>query len=88
MATILDTIVAKKHEEVAGLRRQGLPARTAADAPRGFIRALCAKPGVAIIAEAKKASPSKGLIEPGATTRPVAAVNTTSDMTRGFSSWK
>lgn len=64
MATILDTIVAKKHEEVAGLRRQGLPARTAADAPRGFIRALCAKPGVAIIAEAKKASPSKGLIEP------------------------
>ncbi|MDO5675687.1 MAG: indole-3-glycerol phosphate synthase TrpC [bacterium] len=64
MATILDTIVAKKHEEVAELRRQGLPAPTAVDAPRGFMRALTAKPGVAIIAEAKKASPSKGLIEP------------------------
>lgn len=64
MATILDTIVAKKHEEVAELRRQGPPAPTAVDAPRGFMRALTAKPGVAIIAEAKKASPSKGLIEP------------------------
>ncbi|MGI6637576.1 MAG: indole-3-glycerol phosphate synthase TrpC [Desulfobulbus sp.] len=64
MATILDTIVAKKHEEVAQLRRQGLPAKTEVDAPRGFIRALCAQAGVAIIAEAKKASPSKGLIEP------------------------
>ncbi len=64
MATILDTIVAKKHEEVAELRRRGLPAPAAVDAPRGFIRALTAKPGVAIIAEAKKASPSKGLIEP------------------------
>lgn len=64
MVTILDTIVAKKHEEVAQLRRQGLPAKTEVDAPRGFIRALCAQAGVAIIAEAKKASPSKGLIEP------------------------
>lgn len=64
MATILDTIVAKKHEEVAQLRRQGLPAKTEVDAPRGFIRALCTQAGVAIIAEAKKASPSKGLIEP------------------------
>lgn len=64
MATILDTIVAKKHEEVAQLRRQGLPAKTEVDAPRGFIRTLCAQAGVAIIAEAKKASPSKGLIEP------------------------
>lgn len=63
-STILDTIVAKKFEEVAQLRRQGLPAQTEVDAPRGFMRALIAKPGVAIIAEAKKASPSKGLIEP------------------------
>ena len=31
---------------------------------------------------------TSGLIEPGATTRPVAAVNTTSDITRGFNSWK
>ncbi len=64
MATILDTIVAKKREEVAQLRKEGLPQQTAVDAPRGFIRVLTARPGVAIIAEAKKASPSKGLIEP------------------------
>ena len=31
---------------------------------------------------------TKGFIDPGATTRPVAAVKTTSDMTRGFNSWK
>ncbi|NLZ18543.1 MAG: indole-3-glycerol phosphate synthase TrpC [Desulfobulbaceae bacterium] len=62
--TILDTIVAKKHEEIAQLRRQGLPTKKEVDPPRGFIRALQSKSGVAIIAEAKKASPSKGLIEP------------------------
>jgi indole-3-glycerol phosphate synthase len=32
--------------------------------PRGFIRAIADAPGVAIIAEAKKASPSKGVIQP------------------------
>ena len=31
---------------------------------------------------------TSGLTEPGATISPVAAVNTTSDITRGFSSWK
>jgi indole-3-glycerol phosphate synthase len=62
---ILDTIVARKQEEVAALQRDGLrsPER-AVDPPRGFYNALVGSPGVAIIAEAKKASPSKGVIQP------------------------
>jgi indole-3-glycerol phosphate synthase len=62
---ILDTIVSRKYEEVAELKQRGLPTATRAIAPpRGFIRALVDAPGVAIIAEAKKASPSKGVIQP------------------------
>jgi indole-3-glycerol phosphate synthase len=62
---ILDTIVARKYEEVAELKRRGLPTLSRPIAPpRGFIRALVNAPGVAIIAEAKKASPSKGVIQP------------------------
>ena len=62
---ILDTIVARKREEVARLRQDGIrgPGKDV-DPPRGFLRALTAFPGVAIIAEAKKASPSKGVIQP------------------------
>ncbi|WP_028585449.1 indole-3-glycerol phosphate synthase TrpC [Desulfogranum mediterraneum] len=62
---ILDTIVARKREEVMELRLHGVvrpPAEI--DPPRGFMAALTADPGVAIIAEAKKASPSKGVIQP------------------------
>ncbi len=62
---ILDTIVARKREEVARLRREGLPVfDQEIDPPRGLRRALATYPGVAIIAEAKKASPSKGVIQP------------------------
>jgi len=63
MSRILATIVAHKKEEVAALKARGLaaPARQAAP-PRGFLRALTAYPGVAVIAEVKKASPSKGII--------------------------
>jgi indole-3-glycerol phosphate synthase len=66
---ILDTIVAKKKEEVALLRARGihLPPQFAdkfIDPPRGFRQALIDYPGVAIIAEVKKASPSKGVIRP------------------------
>ena len=65
--TVLDTIVAHKRDEVAtrkaALDDAELAARIAtASAPRGFRAALEAAPGHALIAEVKKASPSKGLI--------------------------
>lgn len=64
---ILQTIVERKREEVALLRRKGivLPegfADRPFDGPRGFSRSLTEFEGVAIIAEVKKASPSKGVI--------------------------
>jgi indole-3-glycerol phosphate synthase len=64
---ILDKIVARKKEEVARLRQDGisLPAEFAGKTlpPRRLFRqALVEAQGVAIIAEVKKASPSKGLI--------------------------
>ena len=62
---ILDTIVARKKEEVLLLKRRGMPLLAQPhDPPRGFMAALVKAPGVAIIAEAKKASPSKGVIQP------------------------
>lgn len=64
---ILDTIVARKKEEVAEVKKKGihLPAAYAdkvIDGPRGFRRNLTGFNGVSIIAEVKKASPSKGVI--------------------------
>ena len=69
MSTILDRIKAYKLEEVARakaamLRSDLEDAAKAAAAPRGFARALrdAAASGYGLIAEIKKASPSKGLI--------------------------
>jgi indole-3-glycerol phosphate synthase len=69
---ILETIAAYKREDVAALRgaetQDAVEARAnAASPPRGFIAALerRAEPGcLALIAEIKKASPSRGLIRP------------------------
>ena len=69
--TILDKIKAYKLEEVAA-RKAALPlseveARAAQASPtRGFAKALmdASRSGYALIAEIKKASPSKGLIRP------------------------
>jgi indole-3-glycerol phosphate synthase len=68
MAAILDKIVAATRARVADARRganlRELERRAELHTPRGFRRALQLKSrdGVAVIAELKKASPSKGLI--------------------------
>ena len=69
--TILDEIMAHKRTEVAErkARRPVAELRTAAESQpptRGFAAALkrAAADGTAVIAEVKKASPSKGLIRP------------------------
>ncbi len=62
---ILDTIVAHKKEEVKDRKSRGLNPPSFDPGPgRGFKKALISDPGVSIIAEVKKASPSKGLICP------------------------
>ena len=71
MSTILDRIKAYKLEEVAALKAARpladlQAAARAAVPPRGFARALrdAAATGYGLVAEIKKASPSKGLIRP------------------------
>lgn len=64
---ILDQILATKAAEVAQARRARPLAQVqrlaaGAPAPRSFARALQAPKGIQVIAEVKKASPSKGLI--------------------------
>jgi indole-3-glycerol phosphate synthase len=70
MPAFLDQIVAATRARVANTKREAdfrdLGNRAAKHLPRGFRRALAEKSvhDVAVIAELKKASPSKGLIRP------------------------
>ena len=64
---ILDTIVEKKREEVLQLKKHGVMVPEEfrgriIPPPRGFIDSLVGYSGVSVIAEIKKASPSKGVI--------------------------
>ena len=60
---ILNTIVAQKNLEVGRLRSEGIRGpEKPVEPPRGFIRALTRTSEMAVIAEVKKASPSKGII--------------------------
>jgi indole-3-glycerol phosphate synthase len=87
MAAILDRIVAATRARVAETRRgadlRSLERRAESHVPRGFRAALKAKrcEGVAVIAELKKASPSKGLIRedfrPAELARELAAAGAT-----------
>ena len=64
MPTILDTIVEHKREEVRRLKAGGLGRSARTDPGRGFARALDRRPRLSLIAEVKKASPSRGVIRP------------------------
>ena len=70
--TVLDRILEQKREEVAVLRAEHSEASLLrevrdVDQPRGFAKALRESDAPRVIAEFKRASPSKGEIRPGAT---------------------
>jgi len=67
MSTILDEIVATKRLEIAADRRRVPESSLVEDArnapqPRDFLAALASGPPIRLIAEIKKASPSRGVI--------------------------
>lgn len=67
MDNVLEKIVATKRQEIAAAKQRTAEAELrahVADAPavRDFFEALASGPGIRLIAEVKKASPSKGVI--------------------------
>jgi indole-3-glycerol phosphate synthase len=78
MVATLDQIVAVTRRKVADIKRSAdlreMGRRAQEHAPRGFRRALAARnqTGVAVVAELKKASPSRGLIRADFDPEPLA----------------
>jgi indole-3-glycerol phosphate synthase len=64
MHSVLKKIVEQKKIEIDQLKRCGYPHNETPFTKRDFLKALDKQPDLAIIAEVKKASPSKGLIRP------------------------
>ena len=62
MDSFLEKIIAQKKQEIIALKGRSLSCRNSPR--RDFVKALDKRPKLAIIAEIKKASPSKGLIAP------------------------
>ncbi len=64
MSTFLETILARKKDEVALLRKRRRAVGEFGPVPqrRDFCDAICAGQGLGIIAEVKKSSPSRGII--------------------------
>lgn len=61
---ILQKIIERKKLEVKELRQRKLSASFPEFTPRNFARVLSEAPSMGIVAEVKKASPSKGIIRP------------------------
>ncbi|CEG27500.1 Indole-3-glycerol-phosphate synthase, phosphoribosylanthranilate isomerase [Bacillus sp. B-jedd] len=62
MDSILKRILEKKEEEVENYRNKGIPALEVFRQPKSLIKVLNNSKEIAVIAEFKRASPSKGLI--------------------------
>jgi indole-3-glycerol phosphate synthase len=74
MPQFLDAILATKKEEVRRLRSQKFGSAGRSSPKRPFIEAIANAAGLAVIAEVKKASPSKGVI--AASFDPIAIADT------------
>ncbi|WP_251553752.1 indole-3-glycerol phosphate synthase TrpC [Neobacillus muris] len=74
METILDRIIEQKKQEVKALREKGVQQSGRQPVKRSFIESLQRAEDISIIAEYKRASPSKGVINHAVDPREQAAI--------------